>query len=86
MVTIIENIWTTEPDEGSNVNFSDIGYEIFSHNDLAYEFYSNVENKVYSVDFSQDLRKQYPNKTEYTHTDIPRIREGKLSGQVRNLY
>ncbi|VDI34466.1 membrane dipeptidase [Mytilus galloprovincialis] len=57
------------------------------HNDLSYEFYTNVDNKVYSVDFSQDLRKQYnANQTTYTHTDISRLREGKLSAQFWSIF
>lgn len=53
----------------------------FRHNDLAYWYYETVHNKVYSVDMRKNLKVLYPNST--IHTDIPRIRQGRLSAQVR---
>lgn len=50
------------------------------HNDLAYWYYETVHNNVYSVDMRKNLQKVLPNST--IHTDIPRIRQGRLSAQV----
>ena len=50
------------------------------HNDLAYWYYETVHNNVYSVDMRKNLKKVFPNST--IHTDIPRIRQGRLSAQV----
>ncbi|XP_048756067.2 dipeptidase 1-like [Ostrea edulis] len=57
---------------------------IDGHNDLAYWYYETVHNEVYGVDMRQDLQKLFPNST--IHTDIPRIRQGKLSAQFWAVY
>lgn len=57
---------------------------IDGHNDLAYWYYENVHNKVYSVDMRQNLKVVYPNST--IHSDIPRIRQGRLSAQFWAVY
>ncbi|XP_060070731.1 dipeptidase 1-like, partial [Ylistrum balloti] len=57
---------------------------IDGHNDLAYQYYSNVDNKVYSVNMREDLRQVWPNAS--VHTDIPRIKEGRLGAQFWACY
>lgn len=57
---------------------------IDGHNDLAYWYYQTVQNKVYSVDMRQNLKELFPNST--IHSDIPRLRQGKLSAQFWAVY
>ncbi|KAK3108499.1 hypothetical protein FSP39_009325 [Pinctada imbricata] len=54
------------------------------HNDLAWAYFKYVNNSVYDVDMTKDLRTIWVNKT--IHTDIPRIRQGKLSAQFWACY
>ncbi|KAL3831968.1 hypothetical protein ACJMK2_023656, partial [Sinanodonta woodiana] len=57
---------------------------IDGHNDLSWQFLNNVNNKVYgSIDFSTDIREVWnTTKTNFpSHTDIPRLRQGKVGAQ-----
>ena len=47
------------------------------HNDLPWQYRQHVKNAVYSPD--ADLEAGWP----VVHTDIPRLRQGKLGAQVR---
>ncbi|XP_061179925.1 dipeptidase 1-like [Saccostrea echinata] len=60
------------------------GCVYIKHNDLAYWYYENVQNKVYTVDMRQNLQEVFPNST--IHSDIPRLRQGKLSAQFWAVY
>ncbi len=60
---------------------------IDGHNDFPYSLYENEKNQLKNFDFNSDLRlnpkwKDMPN----THTDLPRLREGKLGGQFWVAY
>jgi hypothetical protein len=48
------------------------------HNDLPYQLYKNEHNVLASVDLRSDLRLVW----NISHTDIPRLRAGKLGAQV----
>jgi hypothetical protein len=48
---------------------------LFRHNDLAWAIRNNFQAQVAKADLRQDLSK-------IMHTDIPRIRAGRLGGQV----
>jgi len=52
---------------------------LFRHNDMPvrYRFYSNTS--VYDVDMTSDLRTAW----NRSHTDIPRLRKGKVGAQVK---
>ena len=64
----------------------------FRHNDLPWQFRRYANNSVYSVNLEQDMRVTWNNETPYndksfaripSQTDIPRLRAGKVGGQVR---
>ena len=64
----------------------------FRHNDLPSQFRQYANNSVYSVNLEQDMRLTWNNETPYddtsfpripSQTDIPRLRAGKVGGQVR---
>ncbi|OWF44113.1 dipeptidase 1-like isoform X1 [Mizuhopecten yessoensis] len=57
---------------------------IDGHNDLAYQYFRNVDNRVYRVNMREDLRKVWPNAS--VHTDIPRIQRGRLGAQFWACY
>ncbi|CAC5378946.1 DPEP [Mytilus coruscus] len=57
---------------------------IDGHNDLAWQFYKNENNSVYNIDLKDNLLEVWNGKV--THTDIPRIRKGKLSAQFWACY
>lgn len=50
---------------------------IFSHNDFPITIRDNVGTELSRADLRQDLKAAWN-----SHTDIPRLREGKLGGQV----
>ena len=50
------------------------------HNDLPERFRMYAKDKVYTVDLKEDTRKVW--NTSHAHTDIPRLREGRLGAQV----
>ena len=64
----------------------------FRHNDLPSQLRQYANNSVYSVNLEQDMRVTWNNETPYddtsfpripSQTDIPRLRDGKVGGQVR---
>lgn len=55
---------------------------ICSHNDLPYRYRMFANASVYSVDLTTDLRAVW--NRSLSHTDIPRLRKGKLGAQVFN--
>lgn len=65
-----------------------------SHNDLPWQFRQYANNSVYSVNLGQDMRNTWNNETWMddksfpripSQTDIPRLRTGKVGGQVSNV-
>ncbi|KAL3831964.1 hypothetical protein ACJMK2_023652 [Sinanodonta woodiana] len=55
---------------------------IDGHNDLSWQYREAANNTVYSVDLNSDLTKVW----NVTHTDIPRLRKGKLGAQFWACY
>ncbi|XP_052800383.1 dipeptidase 1-like [Mya arenaria] len=54
------------------------------HNDLPYRYRRYSNTAVYTVDLTSDLRKTW--NTNLSHTDIPRLRKGKLGAQFWACY
>jgi hypothetical protein len=53
------------------------------HNDLPWNIRKFVHSKLSNVNFSQDLREIEPwSLSKWSHTDIPRLVQGGLGGQV----
>ncbi len=53
------------------------------HNDLPWSLREHVKNDLRKFDFTANLTQVEPWKSDpYSHTDLPRIREGRLGGQV----
>ncbi|ELT93254.1 hypothetical protein CAPTEDRAFT_215136 [Capitella teleta] len=52
------------------------------HNDLPHQYRSKVQNQMEDVDLTQDVNEQWG----YSHTDIPRLREGQLGAQFWAAY
>ena len=53
------------------------------HNDLPWNIRKFVHSKLSSVNFSLDLREVEPwSLSKWSHTDIPRLIQGGLGGQV----
>lgn len=59
---------------------------IDGHNDLPYNIYNVELNELKNFDFDSDLRKNPKWQISSSFTDLPRIREGKLSGQFWVAY
>ncbi|KAH3801497.1 dipeptidase 1-like isoform X4 [Dreissena polymorpha] len=57
---------------------------IDGHNDLPYRYRRFSNTSVYDVDLTSDLRQVW--STNLSHTDIPRLREGKLGAQFWACY
>jgi len=55
---------------------------IDGHNDLAWQYRQRAENHLDDIDLREDVNAQWG----FSHTDIPRIREGLLGGQFWSLY
>lgn len=59
---------------------------IDGHNDLPYNLYNREKNQLENFNFDSDL-KQNPNwQISASYTDLPRLRQGKLSGQFWVAY
>lgn len=52
--------------------------ELYRHNDLPWQMYKNEQNVLANIDLYTDMRLRWP----ISHTDIPRLRTGKVGGQV----
>lgn len=55
---------------------------IDGHNDLPHKLYQNVQNQLERVDLNQSLIGIWP----LTHTDIPRLRQGRVGAQFWAAY
>ncbi|KAK3594948.1 hypothetical protein CHS0354_009335 [Potamilus streckersoni] len=55
---------------------------IDGHNDLAWKYWESANNRVYSANLNTDLTKIW----NITHTDIPRMRKGKIGAQFWACY
>jgi len=57
------------------------------HNDLPYGFRENVQNDLTRVNLNSNLSAVEPWASDpYTQTDLPKIRRGKLGGQVKESF
>lgn len=57
------------------------------HNDLPWRYRYYADNQVYTVDLRSNLREIWTNTTTNpSHTDIPRLRKGKLGAQFWANY
>lgn len=61
---------------------------IDGHNDLAWMIRDNFENNLEKFDLEEITNERYNLSKSYytTHTDLKRIREGKLSGQFWSVF
>lgn len=55
---------------------------IDGHNDLPWQMYKNEQNVLANINLYTDMRLRWP----ISHTDIPRLRTGKVGGQFWALY
>jgi membrane dipeptidase len=55
---------------------------IDGHNDLPWEYHERVKNHLAEIDIAQDQSKL----TKPLHTDIPRLRQGRLGAQFWSVY
>src|SRR6059058_6549638 len=55
---------------------------IDGHNDLPYQYQERVKDHLAQIDIRQDQSKLTPP----LHTDIPRLRQGKIGGQFWSVY
>ena len=55
---------------------------IDGHNDLPYQYQERVKNHLAQIDIRQDQSKLTPP----LHTDIPRLRQGRIGGQFWSVY
>ena len=51
---------------------------IHRHNDIAWQYQQRVNNHVYDINLSLDVTEQWG----WSHTDIPRLRKGRVGAQV----
>lgn len=60
---------------------------IDGHNDLPWEYRERVKNHMAQIDLRQDQSKQpKPETRRALHTDIPRLRAGRLGAQFWSVY
>jgi membrane dipeptidase len=59
---------------------------IDGHNDLPYNLYRIEGNKLNDFDFDSDLRQNPKWQVSSSHTDLPRLRQGKVGGQFWVAY
>ncbi|KAF2881238.1 hypothetical protein ILUMI_24933 [Ignelater luminosus] len=57
---------------------------IDGHNDLAFLLYSKLKNNITSFNFNVNLK--YKPGWEKSHTDIPRLRQGRVGGQFWSAF
>ena len=62
-------------------------YEIFRHNDFPLTIRKIYKNDLTNLDFDSNLT-QNPLFEDYAmcHTDLPKLRKGKVGGQVSNKF
>ena len=56
---------------------------IDGHNDLPWQYRDRVDNRLEAIDITRDTREVEPRPL---HTDIPRLREGRVGGQFWSVY
>ena len=56
---------------------------IDGHNDLPWQYRDRVDNRLEAVDITRDTREVEPRPL---HTDIPRLRAGRVGGQFWSVY
>ena len=55
----------------------------YSHNDLPWNIRKFMHNKIHGFNMSADLKVLRPwAKSSWSHTDLPRLKEGKVGAQV----
>ena len=60
-----------------------IFFAIFSHNDFAFGIRQLMQNNITALDFNSNLSASEPWASyPHDHTDLPRLREGRVGGQV----
>ncbi|XP_063866692.1 dipeptidase 1-like [Scylla paramamosain] len=60
---------------------------IDGHNDLAWNVRKFLHNKLRSFNLSSDLTKEKPwRNSPFSHTDLPRLREGQVAAQFWSVY
>jgi len=59
---------------------------IDGHNDLPYNLYRIEGNRLENFNFSSDLRQNPKWQVSSSHTDLPRLKEGKVGGQFWVAY
>jgi len=59
---------------------------IDGHNDLPYNLYRIEGNMLENFDFDSDLRNNSKWQVSSSHTDLPRLRQGKVGGQFWVAY
>ncbi|XP_069982056.1 dipeptidase 1-like [Penaeus vannamei] len=60
---------------------------IDGHNDLAWNLRKFLHNKLHSFNLSYDLTQEKPwRKSPFSHTDLPRLREGHVAAQFWSVY
>ena len=66
----------------NQLKYSDLWF--FSHNDLAMNLRYLLKNDLSDFNFNSNLStNEIWNSIPYNHIDLPRMREGRLQGQVR---
>jgi membrane dipeptidase len=59
---------------------------IDGHNDLPWNIRNFVHNQLAEFEFDTDLRQVVPwSKSAWSQTDLPRLRQGMVGGQVRTI-
>ncbi|XP_068247420.1 dipeptidase 1-like [Palaemon carinicauda] len=60
---------------------------IDGHNDLPWNLRMFLHNKLHSFNLSKDLTQEKPwMKSPFSHTDLPRLKRGHVSGQFWSVY
>ncbi|XP_064078099.1 dipeptidase 1-like isoform X1 [Macrobrachium nipponense] len=60
---------------------------IDGHNDLPWNLRKFLHNKLYSFNLSSDLTQERPwRNSPFSHTDLPRLRHGKVAAQFWSVY
>ena len=67
-------------------NIKDI-YIVIRHNDLPWNIRKFLRNQINEFELDTDLTQVEPwSISKYSHTDLPRLREGMVGAQVRIMY
>lgn len=64
-------------------HFVDVGFNFFRHNDLPWNIRKFLRNQINDFELDTDLTQVEPwSKSKYSHTDLPRLRQGMVGAQV----